>query len=462
MIVIVPKEREKRTFRPPSEIRSTVDGANTRSFAARAVWNCFLTNAEMLDEVNLAAIVAIHVQFRLPGFARPPLFILLATFCTKNQTTTRHHNVNKTMFRLNVSLPKSRVFLKTLATAGRLRHFHASNPQCQRFRESNRTKYAHSSDSRRWTTARGLLKPGLFAAFVTVGCFGLAAYETERATDRKKPESWSGVFSGLFGMDGSQQSRKRTQRAPEGFLARVQAILGANLTDLSPPMKAISALVCTNVAVFLAWQVPGLQSVMSKYFLHWAPDGAKRGTMLLSGFSHMSLPHLGLNMLGLWSFGSLLAEGVFTRPVNSTDGRREWNGAAYEFSAFFTSAVVVSSLVSQLNNVRMYRGLASATVAPSLGASGGVYAIVSAVALLFPWTNVGIFLIPIAMKLGQVFPVMCAVDFAGLLLRWQSFDHAAHLGGAAFGVFYITYGRELYANLRARVRTMFEAKRFKS
>uniref|UniRef100_A0A674C3C6 rhomboid protease n=1 Tax=Salmo trutta TaxID=8032 RepID=A0A674C3C6_SALTR len=55
---------------------------------------------------------------------------------------------------------------------------------------------------------------------------------------------------------------------------------------------------------------------------------------------------------------------------------------------------------------------ASGRLSPSLGASGASLAIV-------------------------------AMDTAGLVLGWRYFDHAAHLGGAIFGIWYIMYGHEL-------------------
>lgn len=39
-------------------------------------------------------------------------------------------------------------------------------------------------------------------------------------------------------------------------------------------------------------------------------------------------------------------------------------------------------------------------------------------------------------------------DIVGLLARWRSFDHAAHLGGALFGYLYYHYGREMWEKLK--------------
>ncbi|XP_023381984.1 presenilin-associated rhomboid-like protein, mitochondrial isoform X4 [Pteropus medius] len=46
-------------------------------------------------------------------------------------------------------------------------------------------------------------------------------------------------------------------------------------------------------------------------------------------------------------------------------------------------------------------------------------------------------------SLGAALKAIIAMDTAGMVLGWKFFDHAAHLGGALFGIWYITYGHEL-------------------
>uniref|UniRef100_A0A2K6SZ98 rhomboid protease n=1 Tax=Saimiri boliviensis boliviensis TaxID=39432 RepID=A0A2K6SZ98_SAIBB len=46
-------------------------------------------------------------------------------------------------------------------------------------------------------------------------------------------------------------------------------------------------------------------------------------------------------------------------------------------------------------------------------------------------------------SLGAALKAIIAMDTAGLILGWKVFDHAAHLGGALFGIWYVTYGHEL-------------------
>uniref|UniRef100_A0A673MAQ8 Presenilins-associated rhomboid-like protein, mitochondrial n=1 Tax=Sinocyclocheilus rhinocerous TaxID=307959 RepID=A0A673MAQ8_9TELE len=46
-------------------------------------------------------------------------------------------------------------------------------------------------------------------------------------------------------------------------------------------------------------------------------------------------------------------------------------------------------------------------------------------------------------SLGAALKALVALDTTGLILGWRFFDHAAHLGGALFGIWYIIYGHEL-------------------
>uniref|UniRef100_A0A3Q3AVW7 Presenilin associated rhomboid like n=1 Tax=Kryptolebias marmoratus TaxID=37003 RepID=A0A3Q3AVW7_KRYMA len=46
-------------------------------------------------------------------------------------------------------------------------------------------------------------------------------------------------------------------------------------------------------------------------------------------------------------------------------------------------------------------------------------------------------------SLGAALKGIVAMDTAGLVLGWRFFDHAAHLGGAMFGIWYILFGHEL-------------------
>ncbi|KAF7794403.1 hypothetical protein EIP86_005537 [Pleurotus ostreatoroseus] len=87
------------------------------------------------------------------------------------------------------------------------------------------------------------------------------------------------------------------------------------------------------------------------------------------------------------------------------------------------------------------RKVASEAILPSLGASGAIYGTVTLTALAFPDTQVALIFpptwpIPIQWGVGG----LVALDILGALRGWKIFDHYAHLGGAAFGAWYYSYG----------------------
>jgi len=43
------------------------------------------------------------------------------------------------------------------------------------------------------------------------------------------------------------------------------------------------------------------------------------------------------------------------------------------------------------------------------------------------------------------------LDLMGLVLGWRMFDHAAHLGGSIFGIWYAQYGEKLIWQRRQAV-----------
>ncbi|KTF95258.1 hypothetical protein cypCar_00022336 [Cyprinus carpio] len=158
--------------------------------------------------------------------------------------------------------------------------------------------------------------------------------------------------------------------------------------SLSDGQKTVTGIIAANALVFCCWRVPSLQRSMLKYFTSDPSSKALCWPMLLSTFSHYSLFHMGANMYVLWSFSSSI--------VNMM-GKEQ-------FMALYLSAGVISTFVSYVSKTAMGR------FGPSLGA---------------------------ALK------AIVALDTAGLILGWRFFDHAAHLGGALFGIWYIIYGHEL-------------------
>jgi membrane associated rhomboid family serine protease len=188
-------------------------------------------------------------------------------------------------------------------------------------------------------------------------------------------------------------------------------------------------IVGINVVVFLAWRLAveggGPWAFLAKNFLvstHRLEQGML-WTLLTAAFSHMELWHLALNMIVLWSFGSILERLLGVRVFT-------W---FYLMAAIFASVshCMVSSLF--LHNDRL----------AALGASGAVSGVLLAFALMFPRHKILLFaVIPVPALAGALFFV--AIDIWGLVAQGRGaglpIGHGAHLGGALCGaVFYFTY-----------------------
>ena len=134
---------------------------------------------------------------------------------------------------------------------------------------------------------------------------------------------------------------------------------------------------------------------------------------LTSGFVHGDGMHLLFNMITLYFFGRTM-ERFYIHELG-----------ALGFVGFYVLAIIASSIpdyIRHKNNPRF----------TSLGASGGVSAILFAFILLAPWQVIYLFFIPIP-------AIIFAIGYVGYSI-WADrcgtgrINHLAHLSGAAFGV----------------------------
>jgi membrane associated rhomboid family serine protease len=142
--------------------------------------------------------------------------------------------------------------------------------------------------------------------------------------------------------------------------------------------------------------------------------------LLTSGFCHGSFQHILFNMFVLWMFG---------RAVESILGSRE-------FLVFYLTGIVISGVGHLLFSV------ITRDPVGALGASGGVMAVVFLTAMTYPKMKVLVmFVIP--MDLWVMAVIYAVVDTMGMFGTGSNVAHAAHLGGAAFGVAYKYYNWRL-------------------
>lgn len=191
--------------------------------------------------------------------------------------------------------------------------------------------------------------------------------------------------------------------------------------SLSEGQRTVTGIIAVNAVVFCCWRVPSLQRFMIRYFTANPASKTLCSPMVLSTFSHFSFFHLAANMYVLWSFSSSAV---------SMLGREQ-------FMAFYLSAGVISTMLSYVSKT------ATGRFGPSLGASGAIMAVLAAVCTKMPEAKLAIIFLPMfTFTAGNALKAIIALDSAGLVLGWRFFDHAAHLGGALFGMWYILFGNE--------------------
>ncbi len=148
---------------------------------------------------------------------------------------------------------------------------------------------------------------------------------------------------------------------------------------------------------------------------------AQRGEyyrFITSGFIHSGYIHLAFNMLVLHSFGNVM-EYIF--------GAILGGAGSIVFLVFYLLAIVVSDIPTFLK----YRDSPHYN---SLGASGGVSAIVFAAILFNPTAPIGFIFIPVSFP-GFVIGILYLFYTAYMARNSNSFiNHDAHLYGSLFGI----------------------------
>jgi len=142
--------------------------------------------------------------------------------------------------------------------------------------------------------------------------------------------------------------------------------------------------------------------------------------LITYSFFHEGFAHIFLNMLGLVMFGS--------------DVERVWGRNRY-LTYYFTC--VLSAGITQLVFT-----WATGSVYPTVGASGGIFGLLLAFALLFPRRTVMLILPPIPMPAWLFVTIYGLIElFQGVSGTQSGIAHFAHLGGMLGGWLMIRYGR---------------------
>lgn len=182
-------------------------------------------------------------------------------------------------------------------------------------------------------------------------------------------------------------------------------------------MEISATIILIILTVIISITSFGNQKMMND-MIFWPPVIKNRHQyyrFITSGFIHADLAHLAFNMITLFFFGSIM-EDFYNLKIGPGG-----------FVVFYIGAIIVSEIPSYIKHLNNYSYR-------SLGASGGVSAVLFAFILLAPWQTLYVFFLPLP---AIVFAVLYLSYTAYMAKRGGDFiNHSAHLWGAIYGIIF--------------------------
>jgi membrane associated rhomboid family serine protease len=200
---------------------------------------------------------------------------------------------------------------------------------------------------------------------------------------------------------------------------------------LPPFTRAIKTLLAINAGVYLLLKVlgalhqPELAARIAS-FLMLRADHVVHGRiyeLVTYGFIHAGFFHLFFNMLMLWMFGSMLE--------TAWGSRRFWEFYLFGIIGAGLGTVALAYSLGPIVHLR--------PDVPTLGASGGIYAILMATGMLFGNQEVFMFPLPVAIRLKYLVGILAFIALVGALGDAGATANVAHLSGLLFGYIYVKF-----------------------
>lgn len=163
-------------------------------------------------------------------------------------------------------------------------------------------------------------------------------------------------------------------------------------------------LVAVCVIVFILQNV--YQDLTDQFSLDSSQFLSRPWTIVTYIFLHGSFEHLFYNMIALGLFGSILERIIGSKKFLLT---------------FF-----ISGIIAGIGSLIFYTS--------SIGASGAIYGILGAIAVLRPRMTVYVSFVPLPMAIAVI--LWASGDLLGLFSTSDLIGHAAHLSGLIFGLIY--------------------------
>ena len=199
-----------------------------------------------------------------------------------------------------------------------------------------------------------------------------------------------------------------------------------NFQELMQSMA--NRLILINVLVFFGVQQMMFAGARTGFELYYFAGPHFEFWQLISHmFLHSGPMHLAFNMLALWSFGRILEQ--------------QWGET--RFLIFYLVCGVGAALVSFLVDYFIFGPFWGAT----LGASGAVYGLLLAFAMLYPNFKIMLIFLPVPVAAKHFVPILLLIDLTGGVTGFSIFGsniaHFAHLGGALFGFLMVLLYRRI-------------------
>ena len=209
-----------------------------------------------------------------------------------------------------------------------------------------------------------------------------------------------------------------------------------DLTEDFPP--AIKTICIACVSVFVLQELSALLFGQSgaRFWETWfglVPYAAVFGFRIWQPFTylflHAGVLHILFNLLYLAMFGA--------------DLERMWG--ARKFYIYFFLCGVGAGIINVIVKLIIDPHGHGSALAPTIGASGAIYGILLACAVLMPHRQVWVFPLPVTVSMRIFVAVMGAIEFfATIGASGDNVSHVCHLGGMLVGYIYLRRGSYLY------------------
>jgi membrane associated rhomboid family serine protease len=202
-----------------------------------------------------------------------------------------------------------------------------------------------------------------------------------------------------------------------------------------PITPAVRALLILNIAAFVVKFVVG-DEIHQVFGLRPSAvlTGGRVDQLLTHIFLHGDVMHILFNMLLLWMFGVEL--------------ERRWGTRG--FTSFFLITGIGAGVVTVLVSLLPFKPTQAIYGIPTVGASGAIYALLMAWAMIFPH-RVILFMMMFPLPARAVAAILGAISFISAVGSNTGVAEFTHLGGMLVGWIYLQGPTNLRLAIRYRI-----------